>query len=55
MLKKKDYRTQCVGKWHLGHLPPYLPTGNDRMREISAAVQEGAGDAIVRDFHPLPL
>lgn len=26
VLKTKDYRTMCVGKWHLGHLPPYLPT-----------------------------
>jgi len=25
-LKAKDYATMCVGKWHLGHLPPYLPT-----------------------------
>jgi arylsulfatase len=25
MLKARDYRTCCVGKWHLGHLPPYLP------------------------------
>ncbi len=20
------YRTMCIGKWHLGHLPPHLPT-----------------------------
>ncbi len=25
-LKSKGYATACVGKWHLGHLPPYLPT-----------------------------
>jgi len=25
-LKTKGYATACIGKWHLGHLPPYLPT-----------------------------
>lgn len=25
-LKTRDYATACIGKWHLGHLPPYLPT-----------------------------
>ncbi len=24
-LKARGYATMCVGKWHLGHLPPYLP------------------------------
>ena len=24
-LKQKNYATACVGKWHLGHLPEYLP------------------------------
>ncbi len=25
-LKAKGYATACIGKWHLGHLPKYLPT-----------------------------
>jgi len=25
-LKNKGYASACIGKWHLGHLPQYLPT-----------------------------
>ena len=28
VLKDRGYSTACVGKWHLGHLPKYLPTSN---------------------------
>ena len=27
-LKAQGYATACVGKWHLGHLPQFLPTNN---------------------------
>jgi arylsulfatase A-like enzyme len=27
-LKTRGYATACIGKWHLGHLPQYLPTSN---------------------------
>lgn len=27
-LRGRGYRTACVGKWHLGHLPQFLPTAH---------------------------
>lgn len=28
LCKQKDYATAIFGKWHLGHLPPFLPTNH---------------------------
>lgn len=28
VLKNSGYNTACYGKWHLGHLPPFLPTNH---------------------------
>ena len=28
LLADHGYASACIGKWHLGHLPPYLPTSN---------------------------
>jgi arylsulfatase A len=46
-LKTKGYATGCVGKWHLGHLPQYLPTKH--------GFDEYFGIPYSNDMRPTPL
>jgi arylsulfatase A-like enzyme len=46
-LRGQGYHTCCVGKWHLGHLPQYLPTRNGFDRYF--------GLPYSNDMKPLPL
>jgi arylsulfatase len=47
MLKDRGYKTMCVGKWHLGHLPRFLPT--------SRGFDEYFGIPYSNDMSPRPL
>jgi len=46
-LKTKGYATMCIGKWHLGHLPQFLPT--------SHGFDEYFGIPYSNDMRPSPL
>ena len=66
-LKTKGYATACVGKWHLGHLPEYLPTrqgfdsyfgvpySNDMDRIPQAPTTASSTAAPVNDHFNVPL
>jgi arylsulfatase A len=47
LLHTQKYRSMCVGKWHLGHMPEYLPTnrGFDSYLGVPYSV----------DMQPLPM
>ncbi|MGA2771897.1 MAG: sulfatase [Bryobacteraceae bacterium] len=47
MLKARDYKTVAVGKWHLGHLPRYLPPRR--------GFDEYFGIPYSNDMNPRPL
>lgn len=47
MLKARNYKTMCIGKWHLGHLPQFLP--------MSRGFDEYFGIPYSNDMSPRPL
>ena len=47
LLRDRGYATCCIGKWHLGHLPPFLPTRNGFDRYF--------GIPYSNDMRPTPL
>ena len=59
-LKEYDYKTACIGKWHLGHLQEYMPTnhGFDEFYGIPYSNDmrpEGNWDYARENFPPLPF
>ena len=59
-LKKYDYKTACIGKWHLGHLKEYMPTnhGFDEFYGIPYSNDmrpKGKWDYARDNFPPLPF
>ena len=47
LLKPQGYKTMCIGKWHLGHQPQYLPTNR--------GFDEYYGIPYSNDMTPRPL
>ena len=66
--KQKNYATTCIGKWHLGHHPKFLPTNhgfdsyyglpysNDMWpNHPEEMAKRAAGQAVTAGYPPLPL
>ena len=54
-LKAKDYRTAIIGKWHLGHLPEYLPTSHGFDYFFGIPYSNDMFGPAYRKAPPLPL
>lgn len=66
-LKESGYRTAAVGKWHLGHLPEFLPTShgfetyfgipysNDMNREVREVSQHELAEQENYEAYNVPL
>ncbi len=56
VLKRKGYATACIGKWHLGDQPPFLPTRQGFDYYFGIPFSNDMGYWIPRrNYPPLPL
>ena len=53
-LKTRGYATMCVGKWHLGHLPQFLPTRHGFDHYFGIPYSNDMDSPKVR-YPPIPL
>ncbi|MEX2335683.1 MAG: sulfatase [Fulvivirga sp.] len=54
-LKEKAYKTGIIGKWHLGHLPEYLPSSHGFDYYFGISYSNDMIHARNENFPPLPL
>ncbi len=55
VLKKQGYATACVGKWHLGDQPPFLPTNQGFDYYYGIPYSNDMGQRQRKPNPPLPL
>ncbi len=58
LLKNKGYKTAAYGKWHLGHLPEFLPLkhGFDQFYGIPYSNDMWSNNPFIKNYYPpLPL
>ena len=55
LLKEEGYATACIGKWHLGDQPEFLPTRHGFDYYYGIPYSEDMVQAVNPDWPPLPL
>jgi arylsulfatase A-like enzyme len=55
ILKTRGYATACIGKWHLGHLPTFLPTRQGFDYYFGLPYSNDMRPTDLEKYPPLPL